>query len=233
MINKKVDMNKTPESRTRRTRICETVRTQIENDILIGVLYPNQRIIEQDIATKIGCSRAPVREALNQLEMRNLINRLPSGGYIVAVLSEEDIRQTFEVQEALEAVALKLACKKITEKSIRKLTTYLNNYQKEINKKIHIGASNIDHHWSILFHDELLAVCGNSKLISYIKGIVDVEQLTYVTRFFNLLEYGLFYEEHSRIVRAISERNYKETIKANKAHLDTKCKLYLKYLSHY
>ena len=126
-------MNQRPKTNNNKKNSIEKAKNAIESDIHTGVLFPRQRLIEEEIAAKLGMSRTPVREALKQLEVEGLVTRLPTRGLIVTAISNEDIRQTFEVREALETAAIKLVCERITEKGVNKLKRYLENYQKDVN----------------------------------------------------------------------------------------------------
>ncbi len=115
-------MNRLPKTNNNKINSIEKAKKAIENDIQTGVLYPRQRLIEEEIAAKLGMSRTPVREALKQLEVEGLVTRLSTRGLIVTAISNEDVRQTFEVREALETAAIKLVCELYTEAGITSCT---------------------------------------------------------------------------------------------------------------
>jgi DNA-binding GntR family transcriptional regulator len=207
----------------------EKAKKKIENNILDGILYPHQRLIEREIANQLGMSRTPVREALKQLEVEGLVTRLPTRGLVVREITDEDIRNTFVIREALETAAIKLVCEKITDKAIEKLNKYLENHQKLVLKSYHGEGSPIDPRWSILFHTELYLACENPKLINYIEELWDIERLSNVSRYFGKSEYNTFHDQHSKIVQSLGHRDQEEAAAAVKAHLDTMQQIYIKY----
>lgn len=208
----------------------EKAKSSIKSDIINRILYPRQRLIETEIAAKLGMSRTPVREALKQLEVEGAVTRLPTRGLVVTAITADDIRHTFEVREALETMAIKLVCEKITDKALEKLRRYLENYQIVVNKSLQDNGATIDPYWSILFHTELYIACDNPKLISYIEGLRDIERLEYVKKYFKESELNLFYEQHDQILKSINKRDQEGAIESVKAHLATMCQIFLDYI---
>ena len=89
-------------SSTLRTEVANLLRKQIlDGDIPCG-----ERLIETEIASQLGVSRMPVREALRMLESEGLINQVPRKGLIVAEYTENDIREYYTIREALEVCAM-------------------------------------------------------------------------------------------------------------------------------
>jgi len=75
--------------------------------ILDGQLKPGERIVELTLARKLNVSRAPLREALWQLARQGLVQIRAHHGAFVTQLSEQDIREIFEIRELLETHAAK------------------------------------------------------------------------------------------------------------------------------
>jgi len=82
---------------------------QLEKAILIGELKPRERLVEFDLAGRLGLSRTPVREALRRLGERGLVHILPRRGAVVADLSSDEVENIFEVRVCLETLAARLA----------------------------------------------------------------------------------------------------------------------------
>jgi DNA-binding GntR family transcriptional regulator len=75
--------------------------------ILDGKLKPGERIVELTLARELNVSRAPLREALWQLSRQGLVHIRAHHGATVTQLSEQDIREIFEIRELLETHAAK------------------------------------------------------------------------------------------------------------------------------
>jgi GntR family transcriptional regulator, rspAB operon transcriptional repressor len=102
-----------------------TIRRKVHNHIremiLSGEIAPNERLIETKIADRIGTSRTPVREALHSLELEKLITSIPSVGYVVKPISEEDVSQICEIRALIEGLAARWAIQKEHKKLIKDL----------------------------------------------------------------------------------------------------------------
>ena len=92
-----------------RDKICDVLRGWI----LDGTLKPGERIVELTLSRKLDVSRAPLREALWLLSRQGLVHIRAHHGAVVTRLSEQDIREIFELRELLETrAALKIRARK-------------------------------------------------------------------------------------------------------------------------
>ncbi|MGW0808910.1 GntR family transcriptional regulator [Nonomuraea sp. NPDC002799] len=89
------------------------LREQVRDDILDRLLkgkYPvGSRINEVHLATEIGVSRTPLREALASLAQEGILDARPNRGYYVSTLSEKDVREAYPIIANLEVFAMKLS----------------------------------------------------------------------------------------------------------------------------
>jgi DNA-binding GntR family transcriptional regulator len=90
----------------------ERVRARLERRILEGQLAPGSRLVEQEICRRVGCGRSPVREALRLLAADGLVESHPRRGARVSRITAEEVRDTFEVFEALETLGTRLAARR-------------------------------------------------------------------------------------------------------------------------
>jgi len=103
---------------TQRTRSDQTQRNgprgefvyrALLEDIRTGNIQPGDRIREEDIARSLGVSRTPVREALQQLQARRLVEMAPGRGIIVAKLGTQQVMELYAMREVLEGAAARFA----------------------------------------------------------------------------------------------------------------------------
>jgi DNA-binding GntR family transcriptional regulator len=94
-----------------RTVLREQVKAVLLERILRGELEPGDRLVETRIAQELGTSQAPVREALRDLELANLVESEPFRGSRVREVGDEELLQTFPVRAALEELAAKEAAR--------------------------------------------------------------------------------------------------------------------------
>lgn len=113
--------------------------------IISGQLKPGERLIEPDLAEKLGVSRTPVREAFFKLESEGFVAVVPRKGAIVAPFSSKDAEDLYEILIQLEGLAAKLACERMTQselqriKNIEKKISLCKEYEErvELNKQFH------------------------------------------------------------------------------------------------
>ncbi len=83
--------------------------------IVSGALRPGQRVNQEDVATQVGLSVAPVREALRVLEQENQVTYRPRRGYFVTELHIADLREIYELCSVLEERAARHALPTLDE----------------------------------------------------------------------------------------------------------------------
>jgi DNA-binding GntR family transcriptional regulator len=100
-----------------RTSATERVEQYIRQSIYSGALKPRERLIEEDLAKQLACSRGPVREALLRLERDGLIVSLPRRGTFIRDISTESIEVTFAIRGKLEALCVRYLRQQLTRES--------------------------------------------------------------------------------------------------------------------
>ncbi|MDN5568716.1 MAG: GntR family transcriptional regulator [Paracoccus sp. (in: a-proteobacteria)] len=91
------------------------IRLALENAIVDGEYHPGDRIDPDRIAAEYGCSRTPVREALQALEASGLLIVQPKRGTFVTQLGVTDLMHRFEVMAQMESFCATLACRRATQ----------------------------------------------------------------------------------------------------------------------
>jgi DNA-binding GntR family transcriptional regulator len=99
------------------------VRDHLREEILANRLAPGTHLQEEEIALRLGISRAPVREALRLLTAEGLVTIAPRRGAVVKAFSREEFLSAYQVREALEVLAVRLAVPRLTEADLRVLRT--------------------------------------------------------------------------------------------------------------
>ena len=87
----------------------------IERAILNGSMKNGERIVETELAKRLGISKAPVREALKKLEGDGIVELLPRKGYIVKPITLKSVNDFFEIMFLLEPEAAKLSLRERTD----------------------------------------------------------------------------------------------------------------------
>jgi len=90
--------------------LVDRVEAQLIHAIVAGRLAPGARIVEADIARRMGISRAPVREAARRLERQGILMSRPRHGFNVRTITIREIDELYQVRLNLELMAVSLAC---------------------------------------------------------------------------------------------------------------------------
>ena len=126
----------------------DVVFNTLREAILKGDLKPGERLMELQLAAKLGVSRTPIREAIRMLEQEGLAVTMPRKGAEVAKMTLKDMEDVLEIREALDELAVKSTktgdVKMIAEMDVKfpdvifestgnpKLVTLLNNLREQI-----------------------------------------------------------------------------------------------------
>jgi DNA-binding GntR family transcriptional regulator len=86
--------------------LVELAVDRLRRDILSGRTDPGERLVEEQLTRRLGISRAPLREAMRLLAQQGLVEHIPRRGVRVATLSDDDVRELYEVRDVLERHAV-------------------------------------------------------------------------------------------------------------------------------
>ncbi|MEV6144701.1 MULTISPECIES: GntR family transcriptional regulator [unclassified Streptomyces] len=111
----------TNKDRFRKTLISDQVYELLRQAVVEGDLAPNDRVVESEIARRLGVSQAPVREAVKRLAREGLLTHVPRRGHFVVEISAKDAEYARQVREPLEGLAARLAAEHITEEQLAEL----------------------------------------------------------------------------------------------------------------
>jgi DNA-binding GntR family transcriptional regulator len=111
------------------------VAGRLRQAIYTGELKPAERIVELRVAKQLATGQSTVREALKELEFLGLVARFPNRGSFVVKLSEEEVRQIYEVRSALESLAVELAVQRRSPRAIEDLTSRLRQMKQAAHAK--------------------------------------------------------------------------------------------------
>ncbi len=148
---------------TIRKKVYGYVREQILN----GEFKPGERLIEAKIAKDIGTSRTPVREALHNLEIEGLIESIPRIGYTVKPISEDEVRELWEIRYLIEGLAVRWAVEKARDRLIKELKKNISLAEDRVAKG-DIGAIvELD----AQFHEIIAKLSGGTRLLEFARSL--------------------------------------------------------------
>lgn len=108
----------------------ESITEVLTEAILSGKFQPGDRLNESELGRQLKVSRAPIREALNQLHEQGLVMNQPRRGMFVVDLSPLDIEKVNRLRIVLEAEALLLCRRNLTKANEKKLLQHLEKMEK-------------------------------------------------------------------------------------------------------
>lgn len=94
---------------------------RLKESIYRGRLRPGQRLVERELARRMGVSRIPLRESLVRLETEGLVRSVPYSATFVEDLSAEDMLEIYSMRRALEPLATQLAAVRADAPLVEKL----------------------------------------------------------------------------------------------------------------
>ncbi len=145
---------------TSKTSATERVEEYIRQSIYSGVLKPRERLIEEELARQLECSRGPVREALLRLERDGLIVTLPRRGTFIRDISTDSIEVIFAIRGKLEALCVRYLRQQLTRESeqiLRKALRAMKSAATEMDEEAFLQADLELHRtiWKLANRDQL------------------------------------------------------------------------------
>lgn len=194
----------------------DVVFNTLRQAILRGELKPGERLMEIQLANKLGVSRTPIREALRKLELEGLVNMVPRKGAEVADITEKSLRDVLEVRKALEELSVQLACEKITEEEIEELKRVAERFKDTLDDQDVTKIAEAD----VAFHDVIYTATDNQKLILLLNNLRE-QMYRYRVEYLKKEEaYPQFIAEHEELIDNISKRNKEEATRIMCEHID-------------
>ncbi|MBQ3568722.1 MAG: GntR family transcriptional regulator [Anaerotignum sp.] len=205
----------------------DVVFNTLRDAILTGKLVPGERLMENQLADKLGVSRTPVREALRMLELENLVELVPRKGAQVLDMSEKDITNILEVRSALEGLATSLACKKMSKEDLQQLKNLEVDFEKAV------ADNDVEHFVDIDedFHDLIFAATENDKLINIFRNLrIQLYRYRMAQAKNNETSMSTIVAHHRSIIRAIENRDAEEGATIAQGHIKYQTESILRFV---
>lgn len=195
-----------------RVPLRERVRQELQSRIVDGRLLPGDRIFEQDLAAELGVSRVPVREAIRMLQSEGFVD-VPPGrrGVFVRGLDRRQAQELFEVREALEVHAARLAAERAEPGDVAALA----DLAEQARRAFEAGEIEAMSDANAAFHDTLVQLSGNELLATMLEPLHG--RLAYLFRM--NLEPDRVCREHEELQAAISAGDADRAAAVAKQHV--------------
>ena len=196
--------------------LWEQVRDRLREDILAGRLEPGTELSEVALARDFGTSRGPLREALGRLASEGLVTITPRRGAVVTQLSRQEFIDAYQVREALETLAVRLAVPLLSDAEVahmRELCELMERAAGDDEVHVFFETNNS-------FHEGLVRGSRNRKLLEVYRMLVG-QMVPYLPRSLELrgsLQQSV--EEHQAILAAIEARDAERAAQLLAEHIE-------------
>ena len=198
-----------------RASLVDEAMQQIREAIVSGRLHPRERLIAASFADELNMSRTPIREALQQLKLVGYIRTLPTGRMVVADRSKEELKQLYQLREALECKAIELACDKIKKDDIDKLDNLIKQMENATNQNEHRKFVKINKE----FHSFIYSLTENKRLQYLIEEYRDQFMDVRLVLTFSQEDWQVINKGHKNIVNALRNRDCRKAKQEIRMHL--------------
>ncbi len=194
----------------------DVVFNTLRQAILRGELKPGERLMEIQLANKLGVSRTPIREAIRKLELEGLVLMIPRRGAEVAEITEKSLRDVLEVRKALEELSVELACERIAEDDIAKLKTAAKEFEETLKTGDVTQYAEAD----VKFHDIIYFATENQRLIQLLYNLRE-QMYRYRVEYLKREEvHQTLLREHEHIIACIEKRDKEGAVDAIVSHIE-------------
>lgn len=178
------------------------VLTELRQRIIRGDLPPGQPIRQEVLASELGVSRLPVREALVVLQSERLVDYTQHKGYVATMLDPVDLMQTYRLRDILESEAVDQAMPHLTDEDVTAMREILAEMTTtDTGSLVSVLELNRD------FHFQLFAASHNLRLVSLLRQLWDTCDRYRAIYFAEQESLDRAHREHEEIVEASAERD--------------------------
>lgn len=185
------------------TTLADRLFATLSEEIVCGTITAGSKISEPDLAKRLQVSRASLREAIGRLERCGLVTRRANIGARVVTLSHDQLRQLYQLREALEGMAARLAAQHIGAESLAALQQLLERHRQQVEQSG--GERYFQQQGDVDFHYRIARASNNPHLIALLDN-----QLYHLLRMYRC-QFGMSgrralpaLHEHQAIVAAIA-----------------------------
>ena len=194
----------------------DVVFNTLRKAILRGELKPGERLMEIQLANKLGVSRTPIREAIRKLELEGLVLMFPRKGAEVAQITEKNMQDVLEVRKALEELSVQLACERITPEQVEEMKMAAEDFRKVLKSGDVTKIAEAD----VKFHDIIFAATNNQRLITLLNNLRE-QMYRFRVEYLKQKEcYPQLLEEHDKLIALISGGEVEEACELMGCHID-------------
>lgn len=191
----------------------EFVYKALLDAIRAGRIKPGDRIREEDVAQSLGVSRTPVREALQHLQARRLVELAPGRGIVVVELNTHQVMELYAMREVLEGAAARFAAQHALPVEIAEMRELLDEFAGASGDAPRLARINN------ALHRTIYQAARNRYMHEALNSLEDALSLLRNTIFSLPERHASADREHRAIVSAIESRDSEEAEQASRLHI--------------
>lgn len=161
--------NRTTKPALNTATLSQQVYAHLRAGILDNTYPPGSALPEEALAAKLNVSRVPVREALRRLSAEGLVDIKPRQGASVSELTSKQFLDAYQVREALEVLAVRLAVPKLTAEDL----VQLDELQQTMQRSADEDDANAFFASNAQFHNFLVDKADNGDLKTIYESLID------------------------------------------------------------
>ncbi len=201
----------------RRRVLADEVADAIRAAIVSGELTAGKRLVEDDLASQLGVSRGPVREALAQLVLEGLVVHERHRGASVARLRIEEVDELYSLRTALERLAVEWACRFATEDDLEQIGAVLARFDTLPKPLTRTSVANLD----VEFHDAVFKAAHHHRLYSAWTALRSQIALFLLQRGALREDFSTTWRaDHEEFLAALKSRKRSDAVKQVEGHIE-------------
>ncbi|HEX6506053.1 MAG TPA: GntR family transcriptional regulator, partial [Chloroflexota bacterium] len=143
----------------------------IWRQLITGERSPGERLTDTELASQLGLSRTPVRQALHRLAQEELVRLDARRGFSVRELTVRDVQEIYDVRGALEVLALRQAAPHLSAEQIQMQLDLLYQMREALRKERDERAVILHLESDLRLHNLLIQASGNGRLIRMLAAL--------------------------------------------------------------
>ena len=198
----------------------QNVLQYLRDAIIMGELAPGQKLNETLLASELGISRPPIREAFRILEGERLLINVPRKSSFVAEISRRDFEEVYEARKMIESNAIDLFQKKKVE-DFSSLRLALDEASLSAMKPVTEPKQALERARAYSsFHVRLIELAGNTTISDFYSSITNRIFRYQFMYFAKGKRQALLEEEHHKIFTLLTQGEYRQAKKQLLLHMD-------------
>ncbi|GAB3626586.1 GntR family transcriptional regulator [Pandoraea terrae] len=193
------------------------VQHEIERQIMAGELTPGTKLNEIEVAGRLGVSRGPVREAFRALEEAGLLRTEKNRGVFVRVISLAEAEEIYTLRAVLDEYVGRTLAEQITSEQL----TRLRESVEAMHAANEAGDTEAYYRLNLAFHDTLVELVGNGKLLeTYRRLVKELSLFRHEALVVDASAPPKSEREHRDIVSAIASRDPERAAQVVREHVE-------------